>query len=99
MKKNILVLALIVLVVLGLGSCTTTQMGDTVLPAAQQIQQGKTYVVLGRVTATFESDNYGYAALYEVAKKTYPDCVDIINVFIDVRSDDTYIMSALAIKY
>ena len=98
MKKIIFFMALVLSVSLFV-ACSSTSIGWSELPATTQIVQGKEYTVLGRVTEKFDEDHYGYTVLLQAAQKKYPDCVDIVNIFIDVTDDDEYIMSALAIKY
>ena len=98
MKKFAFFMLLVFFLVAGFGSCVTAG-SKSFLPAGQQIVAGKEYEVLGRVTGTFRDGHGGFTKLFELAKKEYPDCDDIVNVLVDYKSNKRSTMSALVIKY
>ncbi len=93
MKKTGFLMAVSVFLIFA-GCKTAPQITRPVFPV------GVEYEVLGRVLLDAPKRSNGYITLYEKAKAEYPDCDDVVNIWVDrVWSGRRYVLSGLAIKY
>ncbi len=84
MYKKINIMVLVVLVMIVLVGCSTTQY-TRVYPvtATGTFPAGGTYKVLGRVDYVMNQGNAGYIAFLEHAKSVYPTTDDVVNIMVD----------------
>lgn len=112
MKRKMIVPALLAVVMLAVGSCTTTVTRP--LPDYSGFPPAGTFNVLGRVTISYNKagqrgkDKNGlYMSLLKAAKEKYRSADDVVHILIDSNlsestfggSSGAYVATGIAISY